>query len=297
MFWSERGYNLQINTWFGRLGNNVIQLCCAIFIAKETKSLLTYPTHSFIKSKTFDFREPNQINCNKKVLNKFFGHDMLHELKPKYTELEQVLVSREHIYPLLSLVPEDRWTPVSPKKDFSTTLVIHIRSGDAMRKGVNRNYVQPPLAAYKKAIFESPFKFSHVLIITENDNNNPCTMALKNVCDQHQISCFIQRGSLAQDVSTIIRARYFITSQSSFAWSFLRCNSSCKAVFIPYIRFPKTSVLPSDNETSILPYEQYFYGLPDYICAKQWLYSPDQLKLMVDYPVEQIEVKRISKSK
>ena len=292
--WTEKGYDIQINTWYGRLGNNMLQLCCALFIARETKSTLKYPSHSFIKDKIFDFREPQQLNCNKRIQNKFFGQDQLSELKSKYTQNTQCEISRQFIYPLLKLVPESNWSPISPKEDFSTTLVIHIRSGDAMKKGVNKNYVQPPLASYKKAILYSDLhgvKFSHVLIVTEKDNLNPCTSALKKFCDSIGQSCYIQRGSLSQDVSTICRARYFVTSQSSFAWSFLRCNPFCKIAFIPNIRFPNTPIFPSDSQISSCPFEQHFYGLPDYICAKEWLYSPEQLKLMIEYPVEKIPVK------
>ena len=129
--------------------------------------------------------------------------------------------------------------------------------------------------------------------MTESDYRNPCTLALRDFCKKRNISCHIQQGSLQQDVTTVARARYFITSQSSFSWSFLRCNPYCKAAFIPNIRFPKTPLFP-ENPVK-LPYEQHFYGLPDYICAKEWKYIPQQLNTMVEYPMEKIQVKIIER--
>lgn len=296
--WTEKGYQIHINSWYGRLGNNILQLCCALFIAQETKSTLQYPKHSFIKNKVFDFRESGQVNCGIVVQNKFFGHDQLFELKKKYTENAQGQLSRKYIYPLLALVPDARWFPNSPKEDFEETLVIHIRSGDAFRIGVNKNYVQPPLAAYIKVLeyqFKSFKLLKHVLIVTEQDNRNPCIMALKQYCDEQGISCFIQRGSLNQDVTTICKARYFITSQSSFSQSLLRCNPYCKVVFHPNIRFPKSPIFP--DQVSHCQYTQHIYGLPDYICAKEWTYTPKQLKYMLEYPVDKIQVQIVESVK
>lgn len=293
--WDHKGYQLSIKSWYGRLGNNLLQLCCAIFIAKKTKSVLRYPRHSFIKNKVLDFREPNQNNCNKTICDIFFGHDMLKNLKPDYTELSQIDISRNYIRPLLDVQSDTKWNPLSPKKDFDDTLVVHIRSGDSMKNGVNKNYVQPPFACYKKALIDSGIKFACVLIVTEKDFRNPTINALKTFCKQNGYSCYVQQGSLVEDVSTILRARYFVTSQSSFAWTLLRCNTDCKVAFIPHIRFPNDSVLP--NTTENLPYEQHIYGLPDYICAKQWMYTQKQLKLMVEYPSQKIVTNIVTKKK
>jgi hypothetical protein len=291
--WDLTGYKLQIMSWYGRLGNNILQLCCALFIAEQTKSTLTFPNHGFIRNKIFDFRKLGQENCGKVITDEFFGHTMLKNLNERYTELEQVRISQEYIYPLLNVLDNEQWRLMSPKKDFDTTLVIHMRSGDSMRTGVNKNYIQPPLSVYKKVILEGPCKFSHVLIVTEKDLLNPCINGLKIFCDELGISCFIQSTSLQNDVTTIVNARYLVTSQSSFSWSFLRCNKYCKTVFIPNIRFPGTPLFP--DKFIELPYEQYYYGLEDYICAKQWLYSPAQLKIMVTYPIEKIQVKIVNK--
>jgi len=283
--WDKIGYDIYISSWNGRLGNNILQLCCALFVAEKTKSVLSYPKHPNISMRSFDFRGPFQTNCGVSVKDQFFGHTMLKNLLKEYTEFVQVRISRVYIYPLLDV---DKQHNAKLNVSDPKTLVIHMRSGDSMRKGVNKNYPQPPLAVYKKII--SGENFSNVLIVTEKDQVNPCIGALKEFCDCEGLKCHIQTGSLKQDVSTIITARYLVTSQSSFAWSLLRCNRMCVCVFIPNIRFSKTSILPIVTEQ--LPFKQYFYGLPDYTCAGEWTFSAKQLKLMIEYgPIEKIPVK------
>jgi hypothetical protein len=261
-------------------------MCCALFIAEKTKSTLVYPSHPSIKNQLFDFRSPGQTNCERTVKDQFFGHTMLKELLPEYTEMAQIEISQKYILGLLDLPKDNEWTIMSPKEDFDSTLVIHMRSGDIMKVGTNKNYPQPPLAAYKKAILNNKYKFSHILIITEKDLVNPCIKGLKSYCDESGISCFIQTTSQKNDAATIVKARYIVTSQSSFVWSLMRCNSNLKVAFIPNIRFPKSSIFPESIPK--LPYEQHYYGLPDYICAKEWTYSPGQLRLMLSYPTEMI---------
>ena len=64
MNWNKTGYRLRITHWEGRLGNNIQQLCCALFVAEKTKSLLTYPDHAILSNKMFDFTMDSQEVCN-----------------------------------------------------------------------------------------------------------------------------------------------------------------------------------------------------------------------------------------
>ena len=146
--WNKQGYNLIIERWVGRFGNNVLQLCCGIFIAEKTKSHLRFPSNNCYFTKTeYNFKTKTGNNCNITMKNKFFGTEILQGLD--FNENEQRRVSLTYIRPILKYVLPHT-SPVSPVSSVSPdkTLVIHIRSGDSMKPGVNKNYPQPPLAAY-----------------------------------------------------------------------------------------------------------------------------------------------------
>jgi hypothetical protein len=296
--WKSTGYKLIITKWSGRLGNNLIQLCRALFIAKKTQSVLYYPNHRFIENVVFDFRKRNislrQQKCDKTITGTFFGQDILHNLKKKYTDKEQVKISQKYIYPLLNILPKNKWTIASPKNQFNSTLVIHIRGGDAMRVNAHKLYAQPPLAVYKKIILNSEIKFTNVLIVTEKDRRNPCIKGIKSFCKSINLKCYVQSSNLQTDVSTMIRARYFVTAQSSLSHTLLRCNKHCKIAYIPFIRICETEIFP--KTVSKLPYKQRYYGLPEYTCAKEWAYSPKQLRLMLSYPMRKIKLRKVPSS-
>jgi len=287
--WNKTGYRLRINGWFGRLGNNVLQLCQALWIAEQTKSSLTYPPYkrSVIKSSAIDFRRKD--SCGEEVKDSFFAALSLGNLKEFYTESEKIRISRKYVLPLMSF---PQLQIKSPEKNFNTTLVIHMRSGDVMKLRPHVRYPQPPLSCYTKIINENG-PFSHVLIVTERDLKNPCVKGLQSYCRSNKISCFIQSSLAMNDAQTITNARYFVTSQSSFSWAFIRMNSKIKTVFVPNIREPKSPILPEEPN---LDHKRIYYGLPGYITIGNWKNNEKQRKLMLGYPANRIVVKTVEAS-
>ena len=188
--WGSRGYQLIIHDWYGRLGNNVIQLCHAIFLAiKSQSSIVSIPYHRRIFTGNL-----HRLDFSHRLHNKYswYGFNIKSNFyfldkvcsKWKITPNEEVQICQKYVLPRLRLIKNMSFqnlkfetnTKGFDKTKWDDTLVIHIRGGDCFKpppKKPHPKYTQPPFAFYKKILREHHYKYRQVLIVTENDNNNP----------------------------------------------------------------------------------------------------------------------------
>ena len=268
------GNHYHITHWAGQLGNHIIQLSNAIYLAERTFSKVSYPDHSLLRSATFDFSKSDSPNP-RLIKGCFFYNDECLPY-PLLYDYERRAILRKYIVPLIfpSFMPDPR---VSEK-----TLVINIRSGDVFRgdyeskeaifSGVS-NYMQPPLSFYQLII--EKYGFTDILIVTQPDRKNPCIQGLMEWRSDIRI---VEHQSPLDDLRILLSAKYLITAHSSFSWCAALMSSVLEVLFQP----------ASFQVKGVRDIEIHTFKMNGYIPPGQWRPTRDNLSLMLTFPVQLI---------
>jgi|GEM_PF-61610 len=287
---TKTGYQIAINQWCGRLGNNLIQLAHALYIAEKTKSEVIIPSHKLIKLDKIDYKfdlTDNREICEEKLKSIFFYKSDNFNYQISYQDYRRIFTQY-----LLKLIP---FTIDKNVKD--ETLVIHIRSGDIFRKQsqVHERYIQPSLSYYQKIIQDNDYQ--DIVIVTEQDRHNPCINALK----EWRPSIKIQTGTLEEDISTILSAKNLVIGKGSFALTLAMMSQNINKLYLPLFEVSNWNKF-IDEETSddlgvieelkniSLDFENIIYEFTEYIKTGEWRNTPEQRELMISYPEEKIQV-------
>ncbi|HEY9619258.1 MAG TPA: hypothetical protein V6C78_02770 [Crinalium sp.] len=305
---------IYIKSWFGELGNNLIQLVHAEFLSEKTNSSLYVPKHPLLQLESnyrfhrFTSDAPLDWGCFTSTL---FLADLKNQVKPSInisTALFRNLFYRYDFFPFNPALTDYRRifkTKIFPLIPYrldpsihDETLVIHIRSGDAFKeKGVHSAYVQPPLSFYIKVI--ETYGYKDIVIVSQADLRNPCIEQLK-----HRIPTIkIQTSSLEEDVSTILSARNLVVAFSTFSLSLAFSSPNIKQLHIPcfdvekgywrtyfwsdFFRLNLKANRKKMND-SALDFKVDFLGIHNYVLIGGWKNSEEQRRLMIEHPLDQV---------
>lgn len=100
-----------------------------------------------------------------------------------------------------------------------STLVMHMRSEDIFGGRVGSMvdlYVQPPFAFYKD-IIQSNKQFTHIVIVSSPDFNNPCIPLIKTLCQMLDKRLTLVSESVKDDFETLANCQNLVISTSTFA--------------------------------------------------------------------------------
>ena len=233
--------NLVLSSWYGRLGNNLLQLATALCYAEQrrVRVRITAPRRGLLATLPAEFDLADGAP-SPEVAGHFYPFsgtpDIIEKTLGRYgvppLDADAVwVVAARHLGPTL-------WSalPRRPALD-SSTLVIHMRSGDVFSsRAPNPHYQQPPLCFYKAVIEEGGF--ARVIIVTESDRSNPCIAALQAWRPHVEV----RSGALADDVALCLAARHLVSSAGSFVYSLLMACHELAAVEQLYV-----CVLPTPN--------------------------------------------------
>ncbi len=265
---------ITITHWFGRNGNNIMQLIHAIYYAKMYHhSMVRFPTHTFLNSTVIQIQinhdYPNiyladEAKTDVKGSFFFLGTEfkLLREMKDPY---ERKLIFLEYIKPIFNITstlkPDD-------------TLYIHVRSGDIFEPNPHRGYVQPPLCYYRNVIGD----YDKVVAVCEDDKN-PCVKYLRNY--PHVM---YESNSVAVDLAILSGIRHFQMGSGTFGMLVYWMNADLKTLYIPRYVVEKQmgldASLPIDWGPNITV---HMIDLPNYIQCGDWVNSEEQRKLMIQY--------------
>lgn len=299
MNWNKTGYRLRITHWEGRLGNNIQQLCCALFIAEKTNSLLTYPDHAILLNKMFDFTVDSQEVCqstNRTSINdSFFNYaNMCGQFLPDYNFVEQRRICEAYINSLIVI-----------NNDFEINekdLVIHIRSGDAFIGKSHPLYVEEPLSYYKTVI--NNYFLQHntfkIIIVTEPDLINPCINGIINYIEylnliyaqDHIMECVYNPIEYTVDtdftnaIILLLKAKNLVLANSSFSQRLSLCNKSVKNIYCSNLSVVEK--YGKHNENGDINY--HFHSIANYINFGEWKNTKEQIHLMMTHPSVDVKV-------
>jgi hypothetical protein len=182
---------LRITEWFGRFGNNVIQIANCLFYAEQKNhSMIVFPSHPLFTRTIIPLNQECSEN-NLPVENIFY---FIHELGIRYpSPCEMRRLIQEYLLPIFVIYPH----PISLER------YIHLRGGDVFSgHNIPNEYVQPPLDYYMKAIGEG-----NIAGMVYEDNFNPCVDKLLT----NTLIVNKKTSSLIDDIRELLDQRTFQT--------------------------------------------------------------------------------------
>lgn len=215
---------LCIKGWYGRLGNNIIQIKHAIQIALYCGyDGIVFPRHMYFKTCVINMSD-NMDNVIDEYIygddcNQFYNDDQVGYVNPKCFSMNYERV-REI---LLDIFVVD-YAKLEPLED--NALVIHIRSGDAINV-IHPQYVIPPMSYYTKEIESG--KYGKIYIMAE-DKLNPC---IEKLCNMYSNVVNFELRDLKDDIELVLRARNVMMTVGTFIPSLLWVTKYTREVIYP----------------------------------------------------------------
>ena len=239
-----------ITNWYGRNGNNILQLTKALYYCyKFNMSEVKFPSHPLLKSCSITLSKSQSDTI---VKGMFYNQDNMIELDvDKMREL-----SLNYILPILNIKPVK-----------SELTIGHIRGGDIFTKNPHPEYVQPPLSYYETL---------RPHLIVHEDNRNPCVQALK------KRGYTLQSKDLKEDLGALLGASNVVCSHSTFSLMAFFLNENLKYIHVPgeLVTHMRKSV---NLELDSKKIKKHIFH--NYIQEGEWGNSQEQLSMMLSYVV------------
>jgi len=250
---------LIIDSWTGRLGNNILQIIRAIHYGLvNNHSNIILPFHKFITKKEIVLNDI--LDKNNTVKNTFFY------LKHFNMEDPEPYIMRNYFQKYIS--PIFKVQPIITDMEDTDTLYIHFRGGDIFSKHPHKAYVQPPFSYYTTIIND----YKNIKLICE-DKSNPCINELLKQENVEYIS-----NSLEDDLKILGSAQNIVIGFGTFGFLLYLMNTNLTNLYLPKYfvdELPKGE-WSSDIKVTIVE-------LPGYIKVGDWINSEQQRKLMLEY--------------
>ena len=252
---------LIINRWFGRLGNNILQLIRAIHYAVlNSHKTIHFQQHSLVTSNIITLE--NIENIDKSTINDtFFSLKKYNITDPEPYVMKEYF--QKYIKSIFKIQTENNNDVTDDK-----TIHIHFRGGDIFSSNPHKAYLQPPLSYYKDIINE----YDSIKLVCE-DKKNPCINELLKQENVEYIS-----NTLENDLSILSNVSNLVIGFGTFGFLLYLMNPKLKKLFVPDFfvnELPKGSW---GNDIKV-----HIIELPNYIKVNEWKNSNEQRKMMLEY--------------
>ena len=153
--------NCRISRWYGRLGNNIIQVKNAIVYGFENKCNVIIPKHDFFNKQYvqlfFDIEKSNFIKTNQIFFSTIDMKRLVPNIK-KDNLYKKYMSIIKRILQDLFIIENKKLVPMKDDE-----AVLHIRSGDVTE--FYNMYVPPPLSYYVYILKTNKFRCIHMKTI------------------------------------------------------------------------------------------------------------------------------------
>lgn len=259
---------VKIKEWYGRLGNNIIQLTNAIkFSIQNNHNKIIYPKHNIFEGNEIIININNNIINNEIYCKNFFTDNPVH-----MTLEERRDIALKYLRPIISKI-----NIINSNKD---DLYIHIRSGDIFSSCPHKLYVQPPLAYYEYIINSNNYK--NIFIVAE-DKLNPVINKLLENKNYKFIS-----GSLQNDIGILLGAYNLCIGIGSFGYIMYYLSDNLTNFYIPSYNYTQLDNLHTVNTINNININTI--NIPNYIKVGEWKNTNDQRKKMIEYKLPIIKI-------
>lgn len=269
-----------ISHWYGRLGNNIQQLCCGVLAAEENNLRFISPKHEMIDRIAANAGPADRFLP--KWRNRFFHYTIpgspVADLDLPYervlTEFRRIAL--QYVRPRLKLSVDHAFG--------DDDLVIHLRGGDVFDRRLSANgaYVQNPFAFYRRLIT----RHERTIIVAEPGDLNPLLPDLSTLPTVTVLS-----GSIQDDFSLLLGARNLASSGvGTFAVAAALCSDNLRTFYCS-----DRYLIEHLNPEMLVGIDVNCIRLDGYIKNGQWDNSDLQRKLMRAYDLaNDIEFERLS---
>jgi hypothetical protein len=256
--------NIKINSWFGRLGNNIIQLKHVIqmglFYSSNIHSII-FPKHQYFNTTSI------VINDNLKPVREFITDKSNFFFNKEINGVDQKLfeLNLDRTIEILKSI----FVMCNVPKLNEDELVIHIRSGDIFRSNPHNEYIMPPLSYYKDIINKNSYSKIHLIA---EDRKNPVIDELLKIYPN--ISFKIQ--DLLKDIELLLGASNVIESYGTFTSALLILSDNIKTIHKPSYQ---SALIICRPQVEILSYDLEEYKTK----LKPWRNTKSQREIMIGY--------------
>lgn len=278
--------NIQISKWYGRLGNNIIQLCNVVWLAKIKQCNITYiPEHPLINTQKIinKIKQNSSFKPTKTFRLKFFLMKDVYEVLENDpiqtpTLLDYKTIMHEVIYDSLCSSIKASNNDIMDEK----TAVIHIRSGDCFKNNTKKphpKYVPLPLNYFTMIIDDNYKEWNNIIIVTEPDQINPVIKQIVHHIYKNykHINVTIQSSTLENDIKTILSAQNLILSIGYFSQILSILSRNVKRLF--YSNY----LVGHSKLPDIIECYHYRYDILEYIKIGQWKDTRQQRRLLLTH--------------
>jgi hypothetical protein len=279
-------------TFIGRLGNQIIQLIHAICLARRlglkyivvlNRGMIRLParfTHDgidFIADAT-DAAGPGAF-----LTGNFFFRSQLAPVLDQASHEERYRVVHDIIMPrLMEPLPD----PGDVKYD--DELTVHVRSGDIFTDpAAASGYTQPPLAFYTLLVRHliGQGRISRVRLVFE-DRANPCIGQVIAFLQEAGIPHRTQSGTLVEDLVALIDAPLLVFGFGTFGVAVGLLSRRIDTVFC-FEGFNDSDYAELPSIGRVVVVRDHAAG---YTKVGDWSNSPEQRRLMLEYPESALEI-------
>lgn len=286
--------------WYGRFGNNVVQLVHALALAeRQGIPRILMPPHPLLDPRAGGAGVPALVSDapddgGSVLQSELFWPQLFPATLAGLSALQRRQLVQERVRPLL---PQS----VQAAAGDPAELVIHLRGGDlfSSRRPAHPSYAQPPLAFYRRCLEEAwrRWPLSRVRLVSQ-DRRNPCVDALLDVLARQGVSCRLQSGDFVDDLAALLGARVLVASLSSLMGVAVLLSHRLEGLFT----FAEAAGGPLEGYGCLGPLSGAAAGawgvthldLRDraggYFRPGEWRNAPEQRALMLDYPDASLEI-------
>ncbi len=184
------------------------------------------------------------------------------------------------------------------KEHCEDEVTIHLRSGDVFQTGEDVSWFrQPPLSFYKLVLerLSQSGRIKRACLVFE-DRGNPCVDALEAFLMERKIPVRIQSSTLAEDLATLIDAPHLVFGLGTFGYSVCRLSKHIKTLhyFSPEFGGRYKLIPGIDEVVEVFDREgSYFKAieLGKTFGEGPWRNTPEQRRIMLDYPIRNLGVR------
>jgi hypothetical protein len=254
---------LIINSWQGRLGNNMLQLVRAIHYAViNSHNSIHFQQHSLLTSNIITLENIEYSNKSQ-ISDTFFSLKKYNIIDPEPYVMKKYF--QKYIKPIFKIKIKIKSNIIL---DDDKIVYIHFRGGDIFSSTPHKAYVQPPLSYHKNIIND----YDIIKLICE-DNKNPCINELLKQKNVQYIS-----NTLEKDLSILSNVSNLVIGFGTFGFLLYLMNPHLKNLYIPDFFVNKLPKGSWGNDIKV-----HIIELPNYIKVGEWKNSDEQQKIMLDY--------------
>jgi len=256
---------LNIQSWTGRTGNNILQIIRAIHYAIiNSHNSIQFQQHSLLTSNIITLENIENINKSQ-ISDTFFSLKNYNIIDPEPYIMKEYF--QKYVKPIFKIQIETN-NDVNENDLHENNIYVHFRGGDIFSSIPHKAYVQPPLSYYKNIIND----YDNTILVCE-DKKNPCINELLKQKNVEYIS-----NTLENDLSILSNVSNLIIGFGTFGFLLYLMNPYLKNLYIPdfFVNELPRGNWGNDINVNIIE-------LPNYIKVGEWKNSEEQRKMMLDY--------------